>query len=206
MVNMKSIMKHYKYRLDEIKQKDIEKGKVVLVGDCVFDNIKLEQYIEEDKIFNNGICGDTTVLLKDTLYKRAIKFKPSTLFLSIGSNDIGFDKRDVKEVYENIVEIIEEVEQRSKDTKIIVLSVLPVNPVNKDHINRDLVDIRSNFDINMLNYYIRNYTSRNHIRFLNLNPHLTNNFEQLNLQYTSDGFHLNEEGYEVLSELILKYV
>lgn len=206
MVNMKSIKKHYKFRLDEIKQKEIEKGKVILVGDCVFDNINLEKYIEEDKIFNNGICGDTTVLLKESLYKRAIKHKPSTLFLSIGSNDIGFDKRDVKEVYENIVTIIEEVQRRSKDTKIIVLSVLPVNPVNKDHINRDLVDTRSNFDINMLNYYIRNYTSRNRIRFLNLNPHLTNNFEQLNLQYTSDGFHLNQEGYEVLSELILKYV
>ena len=206
MVNMKSIKKHYKFRLDEIRQKEIEKGKVVLVGDCVFDNIKLENYIEEDSIYNNGICGDTTVLLQETLYKRAIKYKPSTLFLSIGSNDIGFDKRDVKEVYNNIVEIIEEVKRRSKDTKIIVLSVLPVNPVKKDFINRDLVDERSNFDINMLNYYIRNYTSRNRIRFLNLNPHLTNNFEQLNLQYTTDGFHLNEEGYEVLSELILKYV
>ncbi len=206
MINMSSVKKHYKFRMDEIRQNNVEKGKVVLVGDCVFDNIKLQQYIADSKIYNNGICGDTSVLLKDTLYKRAIKYKPHTLFLSIGSNDIGFDRRDVKEVYNNIVELIEEVKSRSKDTKIVVMSVLPVNPVNQEHINRDLVDQRSNFDINMLNYYIRNYTSRNRIKFLNLNPHLTNNFEQLNLEYTSDGFHLNEEGYEVLSELILQYV
>lgn len=206
MINMSNVKKHYKFRLDEIRKNEVEKGKVVLVGDCVFDNIQLDELIDDEIIYNNGICGDTTILLKDTLYKRAIKYKPSTLFLSIGSNDIGFDKRDVKEVYNNIVEIINEVKLRSKDTTIVVMSVLPVNPVHQDHINRDYVDKRSNFDINMLNYYIRNYTSRNRIKFLNLNPHLANNFEQLNLEYTSDGFHLNEQGYEVLSELILQYV
>jgi lysophospholipase L1-like esterase len=161
----------------------------------------------EDKIiYNNGICGDTTITLQKHLFKRAIKYKPSKLFLSIGSNDIGFDKRDVKEIYDNITTVIEEVQRRSKDTKIYVLSVLPVNPARKDFINRDYVDERSNFDINMLNYYLRNYTSRNRISFINLNHHLCNNFEQLNLQYTSDGFHLNEEGYKILSELIMKYV
>lgn len=206
MINMSSIRKHYKMRIQQIKESDIEKGQVILVGDCVFDNIQLNHLVEGGKIQNNGICGDTTVLLMETLFRRVIKYKPSTLFLSIGSNDIGFDHRDVKQIYNNIVSIVEDVKKRSPKTKIIILSVLPVNPVYKNHIKREYVDERSNFDINMVNYYLRNYASRNRLKFVNLNNHLANNFEQLNLDYTSDGFHLNEKGYEVLSNVILDYV
>ena len=205
-MDLKKVKKQYKVRLQEIKEKEIVKGRTLLVGDCVFDNAHLENYINTGDIINNGICGDTTITLKDTLYKRAIKYKPTTLFLSIGSNDIGFDNRDVKEIYNNYVEIIEELQKRTKDTKIILLSVLPVNPVFKDKTDKQLVEQRSNFDINMLNYYIRNYASRNKIKFLNLNHHLANNFEQLNMDYTVDGYHLNNSGYQVLSELILQYV
>ena len=205
-MDLKTIKKDYKIKLEEIKEKEVVKGKTLLVGDCIFDNAHLENYIQDNEIINNGICGDTTISLKDTLYKRAIKYKPTTLFLSIGTNDIGLDKRDVKEIYNNYVEIVEELQRRTRDTKIILLSVLPVNPVYKDKTHKLLVEQRSNFDINMLNYYIRNYASRNRIKFLNLNPHLANNFEQLNLDYTTDGYHLNNSGYEVLSELILKYI
>lgn len=204
-MDLKKVKKQYKIKLEEIREKDVIKGQTLLVGDCVFDNANLYDYINEGEIVNNGICGDTTITLKETLYKRAIKYKPSTLFLSIGSNDIGFDRRDVKEIYNNYIEIVEELKKRTKETRIILLSVLPVNPVYKDKTDKQLVEDRSNFDINMLNYYIRNYASRNRIKFLNLNPHLANNFEQLNVDYTTDGYHLNKDGYQVLSELILKY-
>jgi lysophospholipase L1-like esterase len=203
---MTNIKKHYKNKLEEIAKRDYEKGNVVLLGDCVIENLDIEKYFNSPVIYNNGISGDTTTLLKETLYKRAIKYKPSKVFISIGSNDIGFDDRPVKEIYNNIIAIVKELKKRTKDTEIYLVTVVPVNPANMDYINREYVDTRDNFEINMLNYYLKNYARRNRIKFVDINKHLKNDIDQLNLQYTTDGFHLNETAYEIISNLIRQYV
>lgn len=205
-MNNKKIKEHYKKRMQEIKEQDIIKEQVVLLGDCVIEGIQLGDELEGLKVFNNGISGDTTCKLQETLYKRAIKYKPTKLFLSIGSNDIGFLQRDVKEIYQNIIKIIEEVQTRSKQTKVYIVSVIPVNPTQGDHINREYVDSRDNFDINLLNFYLKNYARKNQIRFIDASKELKNNYDTLNLKYTIDGFHLNNEGLAVVSNMILKYV
>ncbi len=206
MINMKKNKEHYKNRIHEIKQYDIEKNQIVLLGDCVIEKIDVEEQFDNLIVYNNGISGDTTVLLKETLFRRAIKFKPSKVFLSIGSNDIGFDNRDVKQIYNNIVEIVEEIKERSKGTQVYLVSVIPVNPTIADFINRDYVDSRDNFDLNMLNFYLKNYARKNKIRFLDASRELKNNYDTLNLKYTIDGFHLNKEGLNIVSKLIKKYV
>jgi len=205
MINKDKIKKHYKNRLEEIRLQEIVKGQIVLLGDCVIEHVPTEEHLNDQIVYNNGISGDTTVLLLDTLYKRAIKYKPSKLFLSVGSNDIGFDKRDVKEIYNNIISICEEVKRRSKDTEIHLVSVIPVNHSQIDFINRDYVDARDNFDINMLNYYLKNYARKSRIKFLDATKELKNNFDMLNLEYTIDGFHLNTNGLQIVSNLIKKY-
>jgi lysophospholipase L1-like esterase len=192
--------------MEEIRQQEIEKGQIVLLGDCVIESLDKDVYFSDLKIYNNGISGDTTSQLFDTLYKRAIKYKPSKLFLSIGSNDFGFEGKDVKEIYENIIDICEEVKRRSSETEIYLVSIIPVNPAQIDYINRAYVDSRDNFEINMLNYYLKNYARKNRIKFVDATKELKNNFDMLNLKYTIDGFHLNENGLQVVSSMIRKYV
>lgn len=205
-MNSKDRKKHYKNRLQDITEQQIEKGQIVLLGDCVIEYFDTEKYFPELTVYNNGISGDTTELLMDTLYKRAIKYKPSKLFLSIGSNDIGFEGRSVKEIYNNIIEIIQEIKTRSKETEIHLVSVIPVNPANKDFINREYVDRRDNYEIGMLNYYLRNYARKNRIKYVDARRELSTSFDQLSLEYTFDGFHLNESGYDVFSKLIKQYI
>lgn len=200
------IKKHYKDRLHHIAHREYVKEQVVLLGDCVIENIDIDRYFDDPIIYNNGISGDTTVSLIETLYKRAIKYKPSKVFISIGSNDFGFDKRTVKEVYNNIIEITKEIKKRSKKTEIYLVTVVPVNPANADYINRDFVDTRDNSEIQMLNYYLKNYAVRNRIKFVDINKHLKNDFDQLNLDYSIDGFHLNDTGYKLVTDLIKQYV
>lgn len=205
-MDMHKIRKHYKTKLAEISHREIIKGNVVLLGDCVIENLDIEHYFGDIVIYNNGISGDTSELLKESIYKRAIKYKPSKLFISIGSNDIGFDDRPVKEIYHNIIEIVQEVKRRSKDTEIYLVTVVPVNQSNIDYINREYVDTRDNFEINMLNYYLKNYARKNRIKFVDIGKHLSNDFDQLELDYTVDGFHLNQSGYQVISNLIKQHV
>jgi len=206
MMNKKEIIKRYKEKLKTISEQDYNKNQIVLIGDCMIENLDIGTYFKETLIYNNGISGDTTELLMNTLYKRAIKYKPSKLFISIGSNDMGFENTSVKDIYHNIITIVEEVEKRSKDTEIHIVSVIPVNPAHMDNINREYVDSRDNHEIGMLNYYLRNYVKKNKLKFVDITKHLQNDFEQLNLDYTNDGFHLNETGYNVVSEQIKIYI
>ncbi len=205
-MNEKAIMKKYKEKLNEIAARDFEKNQIVLIGDCFIENLKLEKTFENLTIYNNGISGDTSSLLLKTLYKRAIKYKPSKLFLSVGSNDMGFERMNVKDIYHNIIAIVNEIQKRSKDTEIHLLSVVPVNPANMDNIVREYVDTRNNFDINMLNYYLKNYARKHHLKFVDITKNLKNDFDQLKIEYTIDGFHLNDLGYSVVKKSISKYV
>jgi len=205
-MNMTEIKKHYNEKLREISQRDYDKEQIVLLGDCVIENIDINKFFPNQIVYNNGINGDTSLKLQETLYKRAIKYKPSKLFISIGSNDFGFDNRSVKDVYNTIVEIVKEVKKRSKKTEIYLVTVVPVNPATSDYINRAFVDTRDNSDIQMLNYYLKNYANRNRMKFVDINKHLKNDFDQLNLDYSIDGFHLNDTGYKLVTDLIKQYI
>ena len=205
-MNKKDIKKRYKIRLNEIASREFEKNQIVLVGDCLIENLNVGNDFPGLTIYNNGISADTSVLLLDTLYKRAIKYKPSKLFLSVGSNDMGFEGTTVKDIYNNIILVVEEMKRRSKDTEIHILSVIPVNPANMDNIAREYVDVRDNFDINMLNYYLKNYSRKNKIKFVDITKNLKNDFDQLKIEYTRDGFHLNDLGYSIVSKTIKQFV
>jgi lysophospholipase L1-like esterase len=206
MIDFKIIKKNYKDNLLEITHNDFEKNQIVLVGDCVFKYLNIDDHFNELSIYNNAICGDTTELLLETLYKRVIKYKPKKVFISVGSHDIGFDNRKVKKIYTNLIEIVSEIQRRSADTTIVLLTILPVNIASMESINRDYVDSRDNFDINMLNYYIKNYCRKNRIQFIDAHKSLKNGIDQLDLKYTFDGYHLNETGNEKITKLVLETI
>jgi lysophospholipase L1-like esterase len=196
---------HYKRRLEEIKQQDIIKEQIVVVGDCLIERIDLPKRHQDFIIYNHGIEGDDTVSLLDTLYKRVIKYKPAGVLVSIGGHDLR-SKREVKEIYQNIIEVVETIQQRSKKTKIYLMSVLPVNIAHEPFINREMVEGINNKDVEMLNYYLKNYARRSGIGFVDVTKELKNDFNQLTLSYTADGFHLNQKGYQIVKNILSSYV
>ena len=201
-----TLKKYHKERTYDISHRSFEKGKIVFLGDCFIELLPLEGLEELSTVYNNGIQGDTTDLLKDTLYQRAIKYKPSKCFISIGTNDIGTNKETVKEIYHNIIEIVKTIKKRSSETEIYLVSVVPVNEMG--HLDNPSVSARDrdNFDIKMLNYYLRNYARKNKIGYVDVAKHLMNDYDQLNTEYTTDGFHLNDFGNKVYLQTIKRYV
>lgn len=197
---------HYKFRLKEISDEGTLKDQVIIVGDSIIESFDLIKFFPDLTIYNHGIRGDETPDLLDSIFRRAIKYKPRKLFISIGTNDIGSSHSNVKDIYNNIVSIVNEVKTRSKDTEIHLVSVIPVNTANKSFIVREYVDSRDNFDINLLNYYLKNYARKNKLKFVDITKGLKNNLDQLNIEYTTDGLHLNENGYQVFSDILRAYV
>jgi len=196
---------HYKKRLEEIKAQNIEKEQIVLVGDCLVERIDLPKEYQGYRIYNHGIEGDDTLSLEETLYKRVIKYKPAGVLISIGGHDLR-SKREVKEIYTNIIHLVETLKRRSKHTKIYLLSVVPVNIAQEPFINREMVDQINNKDVEMLNYYVRNYARKEGHQYIDITKELKNDFNQLTLSYTADGFHLNQKGYQIVKNILSSYV
>lgn len=196
---------YYKKRLEEIKNQDIEKNQIVFVGDCLIERFDLPSSYGGYRIYNHGIKGDTTKELLDSLYKRVIKYKPAVVVISIGGHDLReFSK--VKEIYERIIEIVRTIKNRSKMTKIYFLSLIPVNIAHEPYINRDIVEDINNVDIEMLNHYMKNYARKSAITYIDVTKELKNDFNQLALSYTVDGFHLNKEGYQIVKNILSSYL
>ncbi len=196
----------YMKSVKKITSKEVKKGHPILLGDNVFAQINLSDYEKGPKLFNHSVVGDTTDRLKQTLYRRAIRYRPSTLFLSIGSNDLAFGPYSVKEVFENIASIIEEVQLRCKKTKIYLITILPVHEALVSCEMSSMTDRIDNSEVSLLNQYLRQYARQKGIALIDAHKYLRNDFNQLCKQYTSDGFYLNEIGSKQLVSLLMQYV
>ncbi len=196
----------YMKNVKKITQGEVIKGKPILLGDNVFARININAYTSTLKLLNHSVIGDTTDRLKTTLYRRAIRYKPSKLFISIGSNDLAFGPYSVKETFENIASIITEIKQKSKKTKIYLITVLPVYEALKQDDPSSLTERLDNNEVSLLNQYLKQYARLNKITIIDAHKHLKNDFNQLCKQYTTDGFYLNEIGSKQLVSLLMQHV
>lgn len=173
----------------------------LFLGDSITEYYDLEKYFPDMPVVNSGVAGDTTEDILDDMKNRVYDYNPSKIFLLIGTNDLRDDK-SVEEVVENIKKIIEEIKTYRKEAEIYLESIYPVN----EEINKKVVGARENDDINEINKEIEKYTKEEGITFINTHELLVDEDGLLKEDYTDDGLHLNEEGYEVVSKTLEKYL
>ena len=92
------------------------------------------------------------------------------------------------------------IRSESIHTHIHLLSVLPVNE-SPDYAER--VKIRRNITIQFLNTQLSQLPG---IDFIDLYPILLDDTGQLAPAVTTDGLHLNQRGYELISEVLKLYI
>jgi len=112
-------------------------------------------------------------------------------FLMVGINDIGRNI-DINIIFDNYVKII--IELQKNNITPFIQSVLLTNTLEID-----------NADVNNLNSRLKYFCEENDISFIDLNSKLSLN-GKLNENYSSDGIHLNGQGYAIWSNTISKYV
>jgi lysophospholipase L1-like esterase len=196
----------YIKNVKKVTKGDFEKGQVVLIGDCYLDKIDLTHFFPNQVIYNNSVCGDTVDRLKETINRRAIRYRPKKLFISIGSNDLAFGPYHVKEVFEKIIEVVSIVKTKSKNTEVFIITTLPVYPaLNKKSIS-SMTDKLDNHEVTRLNHYLKKYARSYNLTIIDAHKHLKNEFDQLCSDYTNDGYKLNDLGYERFFSLIKLFV
>lgn len=187
----------------EKEVEDIKEGytNYLFLGDSITEYYDLDKYFPDMPVVNSGIAGDTTEEILNDMKGRVYDYNPSKVFILIGTNDLRDDK-SVEEVVENIKKIIEEIKQNRKIAEVYLESIYPVNK----GINKSVVGLRDNDDINEINSQIEEYAKNEGVTFLNTHELLVDDDGLLNEDYTADGLHLNDKGYEVVTEEIMEYL
>lgn len=191
-----------------IVKKEIINPNVVMLGDSITDFYDLDKYYGSDKlIVNSGINGNKTDDIINNIRKRVYAYNPSKLFLLIGVNDILYNDASPETVISQIDEIVCEIRKKLPNTKINIESIYPVNNEWKDnHDNRVKESSEVNETIRKTNDLLEDYCKENDIKFIDVYSSLLNEDNELNSEYSDDGLHPNDAGYEVITKILKKYM
>jgi lysophospholipase L1-like esterase len=174
---------------------------IVMVGDSITNMGNWNEILNNKKIANLGIGGDSTdgILnrLEDIYY-----FNPEMCFLMIGINDFQ-GKRSVEYVIQNYRKIVQEIQQHN--IRLIIQSVLHLG--HNYYINRIGGKNKNDWEIingkvKKLNGELKRMAEEYGVEFIDINRGLSIN-NILEEQYGDySGLHLSQLGYEKWAGII----
>lgn len=165
----------------------IDHSTLLFIGDSLTERGRWDAWFPTATIHNLGVGGNTTDDVLNRL-DEAIDVQPHTVVLLIGANDLA-KRNTVEHTVRNIETILVRLRQELPDSEILVQSVMPRE--------RDYAE-----DIREINRHVWQFASTVRAHFLDLWPALATQDGELRGEYTSDGLHLTDAGYEAwLSEL-----
>lgn len=192
--------KTYIERMAYFRANPLKKGQVIFLGNSLTQGGKWDVYFPVQKPVNRGISGDNTLGMLGRLHE-IIDSRPSKLFLLAGINDISLNRTNDK-IMTGIKSIIYQVKAGSPGTKIYVQSLLPIN--NSPNRYKRMLDKEK--QIEELNKELQEFCDKENILFINIYPAFLGGERLLDARYTTDGLHLNDDGYAVWTDQIRKYV
>jgi len=156
----------------------------VILGDSHALWFPIDRLPKDRFWLNQGLSGDTTA----GVLKRVSTFaetRPDTIHVIVGVNDLRKGKTD-QEILHNLQQIMQRLRQKHPTAQVFVHSILPTR----------LAAIPSN-RVRWLNYNIAALTQQENVNYLNLQPAFTDANGNLRRAFTTDGVHLNAQGYQV---------
>ncbi|MGE4381962.1 MAG: GDSL-type esterase/lipase family protein [Arcobacter sp.] len=182
---------YYKHRKSQFEMlKNSDKYETMMLGDSITDEGLWDELLENNKVQNRGISGDTTSGVLDRL--DSINKSIKQVFIMIGVNDIMRGK-EVDEIYNNYMKIIKTF--KDKNIKVYIQSTLFIGEKRMENFNPKVEE---------LNKRLEKYANENQITFINLNPIFAPQ-KVLKKEFTSDDLHLNGSAYKLWANEIKKY-
>lgn len=175
----------------------------ILAGDSLSLWFPTELLPQDRTWLNQGISGETST----GLLKRVKLFditQPETIFVMIGINDLirGIDDSTLLNNYR---EIIRDLRWVHPDAQIVVQSILPHSDKHSSWEGRDRLLKISNRRIRDLNQELKFIAQEEGAYFLNLHFLFTDAEGNLKPELSTDGLHLNQQGYLVWSSALKIY-
>ena len=182
---------HFASRAALFEKEPVETGRIIFLGDSITECGEWNKLLGNDEVINRGISGDVTFGVLKRLDEIIIR-RPAKLFIMIGINDIGKDIPD-EVIVDNCKKIVKRVQDKTPSTRIYLQSILPVNP--------DFPQFPQHYDkeyhVIHTNHLLQAAAKELNCNFINLFPVLMDRQQHLRMELSTDGLHLNNEGYAV---------
>lgn len=180
----------YQEKIDKYQKENekfhYEEVDVVFLGDSLTDMYDVEFYYHELKVLNRGISGDTTTRLFKRLEISCLEVEPKVIVMLIGINNI-------KTMFEDYENILQWFTQNLPKTDIVLLSLTSMT--RSWAIYNDLAK--------EANEIIQNYAMLYGFTYIDLyNLLLDETTQELKEEYTIDGGHFTERGYQVITSKV----
>lgn len=188
-------------------QKDKISGGTVFYGDSITEYFPVEKYLKElGDIYNCGIGGITSDMLLHFIDEGVLKYEPEKVCIMIGTNDLGNTvMASPRDIALHVKEMVEIIHYNLPDTKIYLLSCIPC--LEKKHgYKATKQGIRSNDILKMIYKEYQRVIPYDYVQMVQVYPSLCNKKGEPIEDYYIDGLHINEKGYQVLSQTILKEI
>jgi len=189
---------HYQLKTGAFRAEPATTGRVIFLGNSITEGGNWNELFKGVPSLNRGISGDNTFGVLARL-DEIIRHKPVKVFLMIGVNDLSKNAPPSR-VIENIFSIVSRIHAESPQTLIYVQSILPVNPTHKNFLKQ----FNKQEDIEAINGQLKKFADPLHYKFVNVNGHFLDGKMALDLQYSTDGLHLNAAGYRHWAEFLKK--
>lgn len=203
---------HYAKRIAQFNaEKPITRKDIVFLGNslteggnwsALFPKISAKLAKKNARFVNRGIIGDDAPGIFDRLYQ-IIPYQPAKIFLLVGVNDISHHLK-VDSIANAIFKIVYEIRAKSPETKLYIQTLLPINESFKRYKNLN----GKTHAVAELNEIIKRRAKKERVCCVDLNPNFGSkaNSEVLDTSITTDGLHLNSDGYKIWAKLLKKYM
>jgi lysophospholipase L1-like esterase len=182
---------HYKKRVALFKKQKVVTGKVMMVGNSITEGGNWKKLTGDSTVVNRGVSGDITFGLLQRVDDITVR-KPAKLFLLIGINDLS-KKIPEEVILQNILTFVRLVQASSGNTQIFVQSLLPVNPGFKN--------FPAGYNVGevvlTINAQLQKIATRFNYTYVDIHSSFSDKDGLLQAQYSNDGLHLNEAGYQL---------
>lgn len=173
----------------------LEHADYLFLGDSHIQYLNTATYFPNKNVINYGIAGDTTLgVLKRLPHSQAQpKIKKKVLFM-VGYNDLKY--RDVEEIISNHRTLVITAAKQLEIpfSKIALQSLFPVSE-KRSYVNDSIIRI---------NHAEKALCAELGCTFLDLYSNFADPKGGLREQYSKDGVHLNQTGYDLWTSLLKK--
>ena len=173
------------------KKENFNKTKEIsLIGHSILDYWNIEE-VNDQAVNNLAIAGITTKQYIDLILGQGlIQSLGDKVILMFGTNDIVYAGWTKEQIFSDIQQVIEKLKAINNNIQLYFLEITPV---------AFRID-RNNAVIRELNAFLKENLKS--ARWIALDSKFSDHYGKLNLDYTNDGLHLNEQGYQLLEEIM----
>lgn len=180
---------------------------VVFFGDSITDYYDLDKYFPDLKKVNSGINGNKTWDLKNDMYNRLYRYNPSKVVLLIGINNFLSSGDSIENVVNDIKAITKEAHENLPNTEIIVQSIYPINTDWSTKYRKEETYVYETTNkIIESNKQLKDYCKEEGFTYIDMFSKLSDENNEFSREYTEDGLHPNENGYNKITEVLKKYL